>query len=179
MASTSVAFTWLDWAVLVGYFVGITAFGLWVSRKIRTSGGYFLGDRKLPWWVMIGQAFGTGTNAENPVAQAGATFHSGFATIWYQWKNMLITPFYWLMAPWYRRSERTTIGEIIEDRYGRGLGLRLHGLRHRLLRLQPGGDAQGRRQGHLRGHGRRDDLAQRRRRGHDRRVSSSTASSAA
>jgi Na+/proline symporter len=113
----------LDWTVLVGYFVGITAFGLWMSRKIKTSGGYFLGDRQLPWWVMIGQAFGTGTNAENPVAQAGASFSAGFATIWYQWKNMLITPFYWLMAPWYRRSERTTIGEIIEDRYGRGLAL--------------------------------------------------------
>ncbi|MHB1034804.1 MAG: sodium:solute symporter family protein [Pirellulales bacterium] len=113
----------LDWTVLVGYFVGITAFGLWMSRKIKTSGGYFLGDRKLPWWVMIGQAFGTGTNAENPVAQAGASFSAGFATIWYQWKNMLVTPFYWLMAPWYRRSERTTIGEILEDRYGRGTAL--------------------------------------------------------
>ena len=71
---------------------------------------------------MIGQAFSAGTHAEMPVAQAGATFSLGFSTIWYQWKNMLITPFYWLMAPFYRRSERTTIGEIIEDRYGRNLG---------------------------------------------------------
>ena len=116
-------FTKLDWAVVAVYFVGITAFGIWIARKIRTSGGYFLGDRKLPWWVMMGQSFGTGTHAENPVAQAGKTFESGFATIWYQWKNMLITPFYWLMAPWYRRSERTTIGEIMEDRYGRGMAL--------------------------------------------------------
>ena len=114
-------FTVWDWLVLVGYFVAITAFGLWVARKTRSSGGYFLGDRKLPWWVMIGQSFGTGTHAENPVAQAGMTFQSGFATIWYQWKNMLITPFYWLMAPWYRRSERTTIGEMMLDRYGRGM----------------------------------------------------------
>lgn len=115
--------TWLDMAVLVGYFVGITALGLWVSRRVRTSGGYFLGDRKLRWWVMIGQSFGTGTHAEQPVAQTGAVMELGFATIWYQWKNMLITPFYWLMAPWYRRSERTTIGEIVEDRYGRRLAL--------------------------------------------------------
>ncbi len=121
MADPNAVFTWLDWAVLMGYFVGITAFGLWVSRKIASSGGYFLGDRKLPWWVMMGQAFGTGTHAENPVAQAGATFDKGFATIWYQWKNMLITPFYWLMAPWYRRCECTTIGELVSDRYGRGL----------------------------------------------------------
>ena len=61
--------------------------------------------------------------AEMPVAQTGATFSNGFATIWYQWKNMLITPFYWLIAPFYRRSERTTVGEIIEDRYGRKMGL--------------------------------------------------------
>ena len=115
------SFGMLDWAVLIAYFIGITAFGLWLSRKTRTSNGYFLGERKLPWWVMIGQAFGTGTHAEQPVAQAGATFGMGFATIWFQWKNMLITPLYWLLAPWYRRSERTTIAEIIEDRYGRKL----------------------------------------------------------
>jgi len=113
----------LDWVVLVGYFIGITAFGLWLSRRTRTSGGYFLGERKLPWWVMVGQAFGTGTHAEQPVAQAGATFDKGFATIWFQWKNLLITPFYWLIAPWYRRSERTTIAEIVKDRYGRKLAL--------------------------------------------------------
>ncbi|NUQ63351.1 MAG: sodium:solute symporter family protein [Pirellulales bacterium] len=117
------AFTGLDWAVLFGYFVGITAFGLWIARRIRTSGGYFLGDRKLPWWIMVGQSFGTGTHAENPVGQTGAVFEHGFATIWYQWKNMLITPFYWLMAPWYRRCERTTIGELVGDRYGSGMAL--------------------------------------------------------
>ena len=55
--------------------------------------------------------------------QAGATYAYGFAAIWYQWKNMLITPFYWLIAPWYRRSQRTTVAEIIEDRYGQTLGL--------------------------------------------------------
>ena len=115
--------TSLDIVVLIGYFVGITAMGLWVSRRVKSSSGYFLGDRKLRWWIMVGQAFGTGTHAEQPVAQTGAVFNAGFATIWYQWKNMLITPFYWLIAPWYRRSERTTIGEIVEDRYGRGLAL--------------------------------------------------------
>lgn len=116
-------FTFLDGLVLGSYFVGITAFGLWIARRVRSSGGYFLGDRRLPWWVMMGQAFGTGTHAENPVAQAGATYQLGFATIWYQWKNMLITPFYWLMAPWYRRCERTTIGEMMDDRYGRGMAM--------------------------------------------------------
>jgi Na+/proline symporter len=117
------SFHWLDTTVLVGYFIGITLFGLWIARRIKSSSSYFLGERKFKWWIMMGQAFGTGTHAEMPVAQTGATFHLGFATIWYQWKNMLITPFYWLLAPWYRRSDRTTVGEMIEDRYGRKLGL--------------------------------------------------------
>ena len=123
MQNPSAQFGWLDGTVLGAYLLGITVFGLWMARRTRSSSSYFLGDRRLPWWVMVGQSFGTGTHAENPVAQAGVTFFAGFATIWYQWKNMLITPFYWLMAPWYRRSERTTIGEIIGDRYGRGLAL--------------------------------------------------------
>jgi len=113
----------VDLTVIIVYFVGITAFGLWIARRTRTSEGYFLGGRKLKWWTMMGQAFGAGTHAEMPVAQTGASFAGGFATIWYQWKNMLITPFYWLMAPWYRRSERTTIAEMVTDRYGRGMGL--------------------------------------------------------
>jgi Na+/proline symporter len=123
MPPQNTGFTTLDGIVLLAYFAGITAFGLWMGRRVKSSSGYFLGDRKLSWWIMVGQAFGTGTHAEQPVAQTGATFQLGFATIWYQWKNMLITPFYWLLAPWYRRSRRTTVGEMIEDRYGRGLAL--------------------------------------------------------
>jgi Na+/proline symporter len=116
-------FHWLDTSVLIAYLAGITVFGLWLSKKVKSSDGFFRGNRQFRWWIMIGQAFGTGTHAENFVAQAGATFASGFATIWYQWKNMLITPFYWLIAPWYRRSERTTLGEILEDRYGLRFGM--------------------------------------------------------
>ena len=36
---------------------------------------------------------------------------------------MVITPFFWLIVPWYRRSERITVGEIVEDRYGSKMAL--------------------------------------------------------
>lgn len=113
----------IDLIILVAYFIGITAYGLWISRNMRSSDNYFRGGRKFKWWTMVGQAFGTGTHAEMPVAQAGASFQGGFATIWYQWKNLLITPLFWLIAPWYRRSERTTIAEMVRDRYGKKLSL--------------------------------------------------------
>ena len=67
---------------------------------------------------MIGQSFGVGTHAEMPVALAGAVYSVGASAIWFQWKNLFITPFYWLMAPVFRRIRRTTMAEFTEDRYG-------------------------------------------------------------
>src|SRR4029453_1293168 len=73
-------------------------------------------------WLMIGQSFGVGTHAEMPVALAGAVYTFGASAIWYQWKNLFITPFYWLMAPVFRRMRRTTVAEFTEDRYGAWMG---------------------------------------------------------
>ncbi|PKQ44452.1 sodium:solute symporter family protein [Confluentibacter flavum] len=116
-------FSWLDILVIAIYFISITSYGLWLTRKVKNSDDYFRGNRSFNKWIMIAQGFGAGTHSENFVAQTGASFQMGFASIWYQWKNLVITPFYWLIAPWYRRSERTTVGEIIEDRYGKKMGL--------------------------------------------------------
>ena len=71
---------------------------------------------------MIGQSFGVGTHAEMPVALAGAVYSVGASGIWYQWKNLFITPFYWIMAPVFRRIRRTTMAEFMEDRYGSWMG---------------------------------------------------------
>src|SRR3954451_24610002 len=108
----------LDWAVLVGYLLIITAIGMIVGYRVRHSGEYFLGGRRFGPWLMIGQSFGVGTHAEMPVALAGAVYASGASGIWYQRKNLFITPFYWLMAPVFRRVRRTTMAEFTEDCYG-------------------------------------------------------------
>jgi Na+/proline symporter len=112
----------LDWAVIVAYFVGITAIGVIVGYRVRLSGEYFLGGRRFGPWLMIGQSFGVGTHAEMPVALAGAVYSVGASAIWYQWKNLFITPFYWIMAPVFRRIRRTTMAEFTEDRYGTWMG---------------------------------------------------------
>jgi Na+/proline symporter len=112
----------LDWAVLVAYLVIITAIGLFVGYRVRRSGEYFLGDRRFGPWLMIGQSFGVGTHAEMPVALAGAVYSVGASGIWFQWKNLFITPFYWIMAPVFRRIRRTTMAEFTEDRYGSWMG---------------------------------------------------------
>jgi Na+/proline symporter len=108
----------LDWVVLVAYFIVITAIGLIVGYRVRRSGEFFLGGRRFGPWLMIGQSFGVGTHAEMPVALAGAVYSLGASAIWFQWKNLFVTPFYWIMAPVFRRIRRTTLAEFTEDRYG-------------------------------------------------------------
>ncbi len=112
----------LDWAVIVVYFIVITAIGLVVGYRVRRTGDFFLGGRRFGPWLMIGQSFGVGTHAEMPVALAGAVYTMGASGIWFQWKNLFITPFYWLMAPVFRRIRRTTMAEFTEDRYGSWMG---------------------------------------------------------
>ena len=112
----------LDWAVIIIYFIGIVAIGLYVARRVKRTEDYFLGKRSFSVWLIIGQAFGVGTHAEMPVSLAGAVYQSGYSAIWYQWKNLFITPFYWILAPLFRRFKRTTTGEVYEDRYGDFMG---------------------------------------------------------
>ncbi|MGH9374060.1 MAG: sodium:solute symporter family protein [Vicinamibacterales bacterium] len=114
--------TMLDWAILIAYLLIITAIGLIVGARVRKSGEYFLGGRRFGPWLMIGQSFGVGTHAEMPVALAGAVYSFGASAIWYQWKNLFITPFYWIMAPIFRRVRRTTMAEFTEDRFGSWMG---------------------------------------------------------
>lgn len=108
----------LDWIVLIAYLVIIALIGIIAGLRVRSTDHYFLGSRGFNKWLMVGQSFGVGTHAEMPVSLAGAVYAQGFSGIWYQWKNLFATPFYWLIAPVFRRFRRTTMGEMTEDRYG-------------------------------------------------------------
>jgi Na+/proline symporter len=111
-----------DWIVLVAYFVFIAAVGIVAGLKVKDTSHYFLGRRGFGKWLMMGQSFGVGTHAEMPVSLAGVVSNIGFSGIWFQWKNLFATPFYWLFAPILRRIRRTTIAELTEDRYGPWMG---------------------------------------------------------
>ena len=112
----------IDWAVIALYFAMMVAVGLYAARRVKKTADYFLGNRSFNVWLVIGQALGVGTHAEMPVSLAGKVYQSGYAGIWYQWKNLFITPFYWILAPLFRRFRRTTTGEVYEDRYGEWMG---------------------------------------------------------
>ncbi len=89
---------------------------------MRTEGDYFLGGRRFGKFFAILHQFGTGTHADQPVAVAGKAHEIGLAGIWYQWLWLFCTPFYWLIAPVFRRLRYVTTGDFFERRYGAYLG---------------------------------------------------------
>lgn len=113
---------WLDWLMIVAYFVGITGLGLWMARRIQNIGDYFM-PRRFGKGMMTMHAFGTGTASDQAVSVASATFRGGLSGIWYQWLWLFATPFYWLIAPVFRRFRAITTADVYELRFDRSVAL--------------------------------------------------------
>jgi len=110
-----------DWVVIVVYLLGITFIGFWAVRKVRSSASFFIGDRKFGKVMMAFFMFGSGTHSDQAVSVAAKTYSAGASGIWYQWLWLFVTPFFWLIAPFFRRMRAVTTGDYFEIRYGRSV----------------------------------------------------------
>jgi Na+/proline symporter len=115
--------TKLDLAVIIAYLVGITAFGLYVARRVKDTEGFFMGNRRFGKALMVAQALTTGTRADYAIGVAGASYDIGMAGIWYQWMYIFSTPFFWLLSPIFRRMRYTTTADFFEERFSKSLGI--------------------------------------------------------
>ena len=113
---------WIDGVVVVIYLVGITVMGVWMGRRITGIDEFFM-PRKFGKGMMIMHAFGTGTASDQAVTVSSATFRAGISGIWYQWLWLFVTPFYWLIAPIFRRFRAITTADVYELRYDRSVAV--------------------------------------------------------
>jgi len=111
----------IDWVVIGVYLVGITFIGLWAVKKVRSAATFFIGDRKFGKVMMAFFMFGSGTHSDQAVSVAAKTYRVGASGIWYQWLWLFVTPFFWLIAPFFRRMRAVTTGDYFEVRYGRSV----------------------------------------------------------
>lgn len=112
----------IDITVILLYLVGIAALGIYQTVKVKSSGDFFAGGRKFSKWLMVMHSLGTGTHADDPVGVAGASYQRGISGIWYTYVYLFLTPFYWVIAPFFRRSRYITTADFFEARFGKGLG---------------------------------------------------------
>src|SRR6266550_2771579 len=54
---------WVDGFVIVVYFVGITALGLYMGRREKSLNDFALGGRRMPWWAVMASIIAAETSA--------------------------------------------------------------------------------------------------------------------
>lgn len=116
-------FTQVDLVVVIGYFVLIAFIGWRSSRLVKSAGDYFAGGRKFNKWLMAAHSLGTGTHADDPVGVSGAVYQRGISGIWYTYSFLFLTPFYWIIAPIFRRLRLYTNADFFQVRYGTKMAL--------------------------------------------------------
>jgi solute:Na+ symporter, SSS family len=76
----------IDTVVLLAYFVGIVALGLWAGRRNRNLEDFSLGSRSIPWWAVLGSIIA----AETSAATFLGTPAEGFKTRGYFYGQLVI-----------------------------------------------------------------------------------------
>jgi SSS family solute:Na+ symporter len=111
-------------ALLVVYSVGLVALGLWIGRRVGTSGTWFVADRRLGPGLLFATILAANIGAGSTVGAAGLGYRDGLAAWWWVGSAGLGTlalafwvgPRIWRIA---RDHDLYTVGDFLELRYGR------------------------------------------------------------
>lgn len=115
---------WLiDYIVLGAYLIGITLIGTLAAKRVKSASTFFMGERKFGKLMMTFFTFGTGTSTDQAVTTVAKTYAVGASGIWYQWLWIFATPFYWLLAPLFRRMRAVTTADYLIVRYGQSVAI--------------------------------------------------------
>lgn len=106
-----------DWVAIAVYLVGITIIGVWTAKKVKDTADFFMAGRRFGKVFMVFFNFGAGTSGNDAVGVSAKTFTNGISGIWYQWLWLFCTPFYWIIAPVFRRMRALTTGDYFDARY--------------------------------------------------------------
>jgi len=119
------ALSFVDYAIIILYFIITLAIGFWSARKGREgSKQFFVAEKSLPWWVVGFTMVAASISAEQMLGEVGYGFGAGLVVS--NW-DLGVAPSLLLMIfvflPLYLRSSTTTIPEYLEKRYNKATRL--------------------------------------------------------
>jgi len=108
-----------DYAAFIGYFVILSAVGLWAGRRKKDhSDEYFLAGRTLPWYVVGCSFIASNISAEHFIGMIGAAFVFGICAAMFEWGNVLtFSILVWIFIPFLLSSRVFTTPEFMERRF--------------------------------------------------------------
>jgi SSS family solute:Na+ symporter len=111
--------TWVDYVVIGGYLLAITAFGSYFARFQKTTRDYFLTGQSVPWWAICFTIVATETSTLTFIS-VPATAYAGDMTFLqlvfgYVIGRLVVSA---LFIPAYFRGELFTSYELLQRRLG-------------------------------------------------------------
>jgi len=114
----------IDYSVIISYFVAIFGIAAWFSRRQTTTERYFVGARSVPWWAMGISLMATLISSITFVAYPGDAFESNWSGLV---PGLMVPLVLLLMAavviPFYRQAVGLSAYEYFEKRFGYGARL--------------------------------------------------------
>ncbi len=111
--------TWLDYLVIAGYLVAITAFGSWFAQFQKTTRDYFLTGRSVPWWAICFTIVATETSTLSFIGVPAGAYAGNMTflqlALGYIVGRLLVSV---LFLPAYFRGELFTSYELLNRRFG-------------------------------------------------------------
>lgn len=113
------ALNWLDYLVIAGYLLAITAFGAWFGRFQRSTRDYFLTGRTVPWWAICFTIVATETSTLSFIGVPAGAYAGNMTflqlAMGYIVGRILVSA---LFIPAYFRGELFTSYELLQRRFG-------------------------------------------------------------
>jgi SSS family solute:Na+ symporter len=116
---THISLNGWDLAIFIAYMFLAVGLGFLVSigRK-KTTQGYFLGGKSLPWYVIASSMLASDVSSEHFIANAGIGFTFGIVAATGSWNAWIIySIFIFIFLPYYVRTNLYTIPQFLERRY--------------------------------------------------------------
>ncbi|RTL56365.1 MAG: sodium:solute symporter [Sphingobacteriales bacterium] len=110
--------SYIDWIVLVVTLVGIIVYGVYKSCTSRNLDGYFLGDRQMPWWLVLLSIMGTQASAVTFLSAPGQAYTDGMRFVQYYFGLPLAMIIICIaFVPIFHRLKVYTAYEYLEQRF--------------------------------------------------------------
>src|SRR4051812_9380063 len=108
-----------DYVVFAIYMVATLALGLYAGRKVRgRTKDYFLGEKKLPWYVVGAAMIASDISSEHFIAHVGIAYSYGMVVATQGWNAWIIySIFLFVFLPYYVRTGLYTMPQFLERRY--------------------------------------------------------------
>lgn len=109
---------WLDILVIVLYFLSLAWIGWYFSKKQKSTGDYFKGGGRIPWFIVGLSIFGTSLSAITFMAIPAKAFATDWSYLLFNAGIILVVPLITaVFIPFFRRLNVTTAYEYLELRF--------------------------------------------------------------